>query len=100
MKYLESQSDNPRWLDSRVFAPSPKCYAFYSVIFWDPNANDVFKGRAAFIPQNDYTEGRWDEIMMPGGTTGVDDAKVLYWLQYDSRWPEGTVRSNCGSPMR
>ncbi len=86
MKFVKSHTDNPKrkWLDSRLFSPSPNSYETYDVIF--VSNGFAFIGRAGWMPTDQYTNGVWEKCSLRSGQVG-GEAQVLYWMQKYNKVP-------------
>lgn len=82
MTYLNHDTDNPQWLDCRLYSPSPHCYCIFEVAALMTSIDKVWVGRAGFLPNsiNKYQTGKWDKFMALNGGTH-NDGEILFWRQ-------------------
>lgn len=86
MQFIKPYTNNPKrkWLDSRLFSPSPNSYETYDVIFI--SSGMTFIGRAGWNPTNQYTNGVWEDCSIRSGKVS-GEAQVLYWMQKYNKLP-------------
>lgn len=71
-----------RWLDSRIFKPSPNSYEKYVIAYL--YCDLIMVGICGYMPKNNYTDGTWESPECFNGNVHTD-GEILAWQRHPKK---------------